>query len=658
MPRPDFVFELAAGPAPAIAGRLLADAGCTVVKIERAGLVDSAGEVGSRPRRGDSKRSAFSRHFDAGKLCVAVESGDLLKSLRDVVQEADIVIEDSDRPSGTDGRRVVIDVTHGLQHPARVESISGLLAATGPPGENPVALGGDLPAYHQGALLAATVLALQVSECRSVRFDPLAAAAGRLGAAVARHRAGGRRLQRRGDVQPGDLPTLVAAAADGEVLLQAGADWPGLASLLGLDSAMRPEAAFPEGWERAVEAIRLAVSGRRRDEVEAAGQELRLPVVSVRSVAEVARDRHWLERGDVQDCVPTSPVSGHAATAMIDVETTALLEPCESRAPEIRSRDRRAPLAGVRVVDLTGVYAGPYLTWLLAELGADVIRVELKSRQTRRRRTVDGVATFDADPFYAEFNRGKRAVELDLSRPDGLERLLTLLASADVLVENYSPRVLDNWGIPPEVLLERFPTLVGVSMSAFGRTGPKRNWIAYGAGVAAASGLQHLTRDKSGACAIPGLSPTDPTVGAVALVALLAALRRRAANGGSEWLDLAQVHVVAFGLGPEFLASSPAEREPAETDSGVDAPAPWEAVDRPWGNRMFEEIEHPLLGRLYHARAPWRFEGLDLSTGRAPLFGEHDDEILGAAPSAERDGRRSPVNAPADLPRPGVAILF
>lgn len=655
MPRPVFVFELAVGPAPAIAGRLLADAGFTVVKIVHAEPIGSAGAVGPRPLQGDSRRSAFSRHFDAGKLSLDAGAGGTLERLLEVVQEADIVIEDSDRPSRTVARKVVIDVEHGLQHPERVESMSGLLATTGTRGGDPVALGGDLPAYHQGALLAATVLALQASGCRSVWFDPLAAAAGRLAAGVARRRADGWRFERGGDVQEGDLPTMVVAAADGEVLLQAGADWPGLANLLGLDPTIRPDAAFPKGWERVVEAIRWAVAGRRRDEIEAAAQELRLPVLAVRSVAEVARDRHWLERGDIQDGVPTSPVSGRAATAMVTVELPALLKRRKSRTPESSSPARRAPLAGVRVVDLTGVYAGPYLTWLLAELGADVIRVESISRPTRRGRTVDGVATFDADPFYAEFNRGKRAIELDLSRPKGLKSLLTVLASADVLVENYSPRVLDNWGIPPDVLLERFPTLVGVSMSAFGRTGPRRNWIAYGAGVAAASGLQHLTRDESGVCAIPGLSPTDPTAGAIALVALLAALRRKAATGRGEWLDLAQVHAVAFGLGPEFLMSSPAEREPAETASGVDAPAPWEAVDRPWGNRMFEEIEHPLLGPLCHARAPWRFEGLDLSAGRAPFFGEHDNEILGADPSAERDYRRLPVNAPAGLRRPGVA---
>ena len=165
------------------------------------------------------------------------------------------------------------------------------------------------------------------------------------------------------------------------------------------------------------------------------------------------------------------------------------------------------PLAGIRVVDLTRYLAGPFCTQLLADYGADVVRVE--SPRGREFRAPD--ATRDAY-FFLSANRGKRALALDFAKPEGREVLARLIAGADVLVENYRPGVLAALGFPPAELLVQHPRLVVCSISGFGATGP----------YAQRPGFDQIAQGMSGLMSITGTRESGPTRSGVAISDLLA----------------------------------------------------------------------------------------------------------------------------------------
>jgi CoA:oxalate CoA-transferase len=166
-----------------------------------------------------------------------------------------------------------------------------------------------------------------------------------------------------------------------------------------------------------------------------------------------------------------------------------------------------APLAGVRVVDLTRYLAGPFCTQLLGDYGADVVRVESpRGREFR----APGQAR-DAY-FFLSANRNKRALALDFAKPEGREVLARLIAGADVLVENYRPGVLAALGFPPDALIARHPRLVVCSISGFGATGP----------YAQRPGFDQIAQGMSGLMSVTGTRESGPTRSGVAISDLLA----------------------------------------------------------------------------------------------------------------------------------------
>jgi formyl-CoA transferase/CoA:oxalate CoA-transferase len=166
-----------------------------------------------------------------------------------------------------------------------------------------------------------------------------------------------------------------------------------------------------------------------------------------------------------------------------------------------------APLAGVRVVDLTRYLAGPFCTQLLGDYGADVVRVE----SPRGREFRAPGQTRDAY-FFLSANRSKRALALDLAQPAGREVLARLVARADVLVENYRPGVLAALGFPPADLLARHPRLIVCSISGFGATGP----------YALRPGFDQIAQGASGLMSVTGTRESGPTRSGIAISDLLA----------------------------------------------------------------------------------------------------------------------------------------
>ena len=154
-------------------------------------------------------------------------------------------------------------------------------------------------------------------------------------------------------------------------------------------------------------------------------------------------------------------------------------------------------LDGVRVIDFTWVVAGPQCTQILADFGAEVIRVEWPQRPdgARFRLVADDAdrTSQDQSGFWNNLNRNKRSITLNMRHPDAPAIALELIAKSDVVVENFAAGVLESWGLPWKRLQEANPGLVYLSMSGFGSGGPNEKYVVFGPVIQAASGLHTMT---------------------------------------------------------------------------------------------------------------------------------------------------------------------
>ena len=217
----------------------------------------------------------------------------------------------------------------------------------------------------------------------------------------------------------------------------------------------------------------------------------------------------------------------------------------------------RLPMAGLRVVDLSGILAGPYLCGLLADLGADVIKIEGPQRSDTTRYAYGAYADndpgdrpWDRGSAYHMVNRGKRSLVLDLQTDRGRQLLTGLLADADVLVENFTPRVLPKWGFTPEVLRDINPRLIVLSNSGFGASGPWRDFRAQGTTLELTMGIGHVTGYEGGRPAKSGQSYPDFISCWTGLIHLFAALVERARSGLGQCIDQSMFQV-GVALMPE-----------------------------------------------------------------------------------------------------------
>ncbi|MFN0029029.1 MAG: CaiB/BaiF CoA transferase family protein [Acidimicrobiales bacterium] len=205
---------------------------------------------------------------------------------------------------------------------------------------------------------------------------------------------------------------------------------------------------------------------------------------------------------------------------------------------------RDAPLQGLRVVEVTNNWAGPVAGRFLGDLGADVVKIEWSTRPaTRVLFWVGPAQDMQRQPehramYFNEINRNKRDVCLDLSKPEGKETFLQLIRTADVLIENQSARVMPNLGLDWSVLKDVNPGLIMVSMSGYGATGPRRDWVAYGANIETTSSLTSITGYPDGQLSRTTLFYADPVSGIHAAAAVMGALEHRRRSGEGQWIDM------------------------------------------------------------------------------------------------------------------------
>jgi crotonobetainyl-CoA:carnitine CoA-transferase CaiB-like acyl-CoA transferase len=348
----------------------------------------------------------------------------------------------------------------------------------------------------------------------------------------------------------GDWPSVVRCK-DGwiGVCLFTGQQWNDFASMIGrpdLENDERFLTMRGRGQNRALveSVLRGWFEQHTAAEIHELGGLFRIPVALIGTGeslldADHLRERRVFVADDAGNPAPRSPILVRQRT------------PAPARATLLPSR---RPLDGVTVVDLTAFWAGPYATHLLATLGADVIKIESPRRPDgMRNATVASPGSpnwLEYGPTFHGANPAKRSVAVDFSVPEGRELVLALAQRADVLVENFTPRVLDNAGLGYDVLRARRPDLIVVRMPGFGLDGPWADHPGFAQTMEQASGIAWLTGLPEGEPLAK--STIDPIEGMHAAFAVLAALEQRARTGEGRLIEVPMIEV-AINIAAEPL---------------------------------------------------------------------------------------------------------
>ena len=217
---------------------------------------------------------------------------------------------------------------------------------------------------------------------------------------------------------------------------------------------------------------------------------------------------------------------------------------------------------GIRVLDLTRVMSGPFCTSMLADLGAEVIKIEMPGFGEEGRHFaphINGEST-----YFALLNRGKKSVTVNLKSPDGIALIRDLARQSDVLVENFRPDVMDRLGLSPASLQADNPRLIVASISGFGQAGPFADWPAFDLVIQAMSGLMSVTGERNGRALSVGESIADVATGMFAAWGIASALYDRERTGVGRRLDVAMLDSVfsmlLTGLSRRLFTDRPTRR--------------------------------------------------------------------------------------------------
>jgi benzylsuccinate CoA-transferase BbsF subunit len=213
------------------------------------------------------------------------------------------------------------------------------------------------------------------------------------------------------------------------------------------------------------------------------------------------------------------------------------------------------PLDGIRILDFTWVVAGPVATRILADHGAEVVKVERKVPPPLGNRKAG---------LQCDLHRDKLSVAINMASPGGVELARKLAAKSDVVIDNFSARVMRAWGMDYESLRAVKPDIICVSMSGLGHTGPRSSYVSYGPTLQALSGYTMLMADEDGRPAGYGYSYADMGGGYTGALAVLIALWNRKRTGRGQFVDLSQFEAVTAVVGPSLLdiAANGREQKP------------------------------------------------------------------------------------------------
>lgn len=208
-----------------------------------------------------------------------------------------------------------------------------------------------------------------------------------------------------------------------------------------------------------------------------------------------------------------------------------------------------AALSGIRIIDMATVVAGPAAAKYLGDFGAEVIKVEAPSGDSARRLgwTLD---ENDDSLFWKILGRNKKCVVLDLKSETGHSKMLSLIDSADVLIENFRPGTLERLGLSPELLMERNPQLVILRLTGFGQTGPYSKRPGFATIIEALTGYAAISGEPDGPPLLPPIAITDEVSGIVGAFAVMVALWHSRRNGEGQVIDISLIESLFQLMGP------------------------------------------------------------------------------------------------------------
>jgi crotonobetainyl-CoA:carnitine CoA-transferase CaiB-like acyl-CoA transferase len=319
-----------------------------------------------------------------------------------------------------------------------------------------------------------------------------------------------------------------------------------------------------------------------------AAQKHRIPIAPVNRLADIYADVHLREReffellpaadGERAIEVPAFPFKSSAMKWRLERPAPRLgqhnslwecVKPSEPSCSKQNSgeilRAQNGPLTGVRVLDFSWVWQGPFCTLQLAHLGADVIRVESIRRMDINRMIppfADRNRGENRAGSFNQWNQGKRSIRLNLETAEAVAIAKNLVARCDLVVENFAPGVMARLGLGYEVLREIRPDIIMLSLSGYGQSGPYSRFVSYGGMLGAQSGLFSVSGYESGQPAETGITYGDPNAGAFGAYAAIAALLHRERTGEGQHIDLSLWETLEMVMPEAWLEYAMNGREP------------------------------------------------------------------------------------------------
>lgn len=716
------VVDVSRGIAGGYCSKLLADLGADVVKLEppegdplrRYSATDSVG------KDGDPDGVLF-RYLHTSQRSVVVE-GEL--RLRAWVDAADVVIE-SFVPGHAEELGIVgvapvtvsissfgrggPDSEHSLPEDV-LQARSGSLSNHGHMHRPPLTVGGELGQYVTGAFAALGAVtawwrASRTGEREHVDVSMLEAMQYTLVTVptlMARF-PGGRAGTFRWVMLPGNEP-----AGDGRyvgITTVTKQQWLSLLHVIGRDDlAGDEELATMLGRFRRAQEVNEMIRGwttqRDADEVVELCAAGRVPAAVVGngqllpSFAQLAERQAFVEQPGAGFLRPRAPFRFSTVHDRVMTRAPRLGEDTGDPVPEPRSDGGGVPgsvgsrpFAGVSVLDFTAFWSGPFATAWFSAMGADVIKVESVQRPDGIRfsaavRPKDNAQYYELSGLFHATNLGKRGITLDLGHPEGVALARRLIERSDVVCENFTPRVMDSFGLDYDAMRAIRPDVIVLRLPAFGLEGPWRDRPGFAQTMEQITGMAWRTGYEGDPPIIPG-GFVDPAVGVHAATALVAAIEHRDRTGEGQLVEMPMIEVasamtaeqvaeysaygellgrrgeggvyrcegedeqwIAVHLGsdpmlPEERAAWCAERPPEQAvkellDAGIPAAAmvpAFMALEDPQlrARRYFEPVVHPLVGEQEYPGWPMRFSAGPDRYWRepAPLLGQHTEAVLG-----------------------------
>lgn len=603
------IVELAETVAGEYCGKLLADFGADVIKVEAPGcgsrtrgmapiLAEDAGREGS----------GLFAYLNTNKRSVALDVVDAADAgrLHALIATADAVIED--RATGLSGRHpdiVFCSITpYGQDAAAEFDNAKSInvFHASGwgyhtpshadpekPPLQGPGRFLADYEAGLDAALCVASSLfgRLHTGRGEAIDISQHAVLVSRADCILGRFITG--EMPAEGGRHDYDQagPASFFPCADGHVYLYltSRAHWLGVKELLGhpdwldafdddwLEFSVTPDkvAAFRRGFAGWVRGLPKA---RAADEA----QRLGVPLVPVNDATDLHRSAQYRHRGFFQNvnhpvlgdaAYPTVPYALSASPAEIACAAPALGEhtalildrPRSRPSPAVKAAQlkpprepRGGPLQGVRVVELTKVWAGPYAGKLLAMLGAEVIKIETATAPEEMR--AYGGTDINHAPYFLSINPEILSADLDIKSAEGMARLRALIARTDVVINNLRPGAMERQGLGYEQLAAIKPDIISVSIKMWGNDGPLGHQTGYAPCFAALAGLASLVGYPGGPPLGTSMRYGDSTVGAAAAYAAVVALLHRELSGAGQFVDVSAVETLSSMIGDCLLEQS------------------------------------------------------------------------------------------------------